>query len=98
MPQPYIRQYHIPGVCPVCGRDARGLTIVYVGVQNEALVFRLFYEHFNTICCDTAKSEIGSEQWTAVYSPDIASVRLFDRRLCVLGFVVGGLVGGATSC
>ena len=71
MPQPYIRQYHIPGVCPVCGRDARGLTIVYVGVQNEALVFRLFYEHFNTICCDTAKSEIGSEQWAAAYSSDI---------------------------
>ena len=62
----------------MCGRDAHGLTIVYVGVQNEALVFRLFYEHFNTICCDTAKSQIGSEQWTAVYSPDIASVRLFD--------------------
>ena len=60
----------------MCGRDARGLTIVYVGVQNEALVFRLFYEHFDTICCDTAKSEIGSEQWTAVYSPDIESIPL----------------------
>ena len=62
----------------MCGRDARGLTIVYVGVQNEALVFRLFYEHFNTICCDTAKSEIGSEQWTAVYSSDLESLALAD--------------------
>ena len=82
MPQPYIRcddsSIIIPGVCPVCGRDAHGLTIVYIGVQNEALVFRLFYEHFNTICCDTAKSQIGSEQWTAVYSPDIESLPLAD--------------------
>ena len=82
MPQPSIRcdnsSVHIPGVCPVCGRDAHGLTIVYVGVQNEALVFRLFYEHFNTICCDTAKSEIGSEQWTAVYSPDLEGLALAD--------------------
>ena len=78
MPQPYIRQYHIPGVGPVCGRDARGLTIVYVGVQNEALVFRLFYEHVNTICCDIAKSESGSERRAAVYSSDIESLALAD--------------------
>ena len=82
MPQPYIHcdnsSVHIPGVCPVCGRDANGLTIVYVGVQNETLMFRLFYEHDNTVCSDTARTELGSERWTAVYSSDIEPLALTD--------------------
>ena len=62
----------------MCGRDANGLTIVYVGVQNETLMFQLFYEHDNAVVCsDTAKYEIGSEQWTAVYSSDIEALALF---------------------
>ena len=62
-------QVHIPGhgVCPVCGMDAHGITIVCVGVQSNALVFRMFYEHDNAACSDTVTgTELGSGRWTAV--------------------------------
>ena len=77
MPQPYIH-WDDPMVCPACGRDVLGLTIVYTGVKNGALEFRLFYEHFSTVCGDTARTQIGSEHWIAVYSPDIASLPYTD--------------------
>ena len=62
----------------MCGMHANGITIVYVGVQSEALVFRLFYEHDNVVCNDTARNELGSERWTAVYSSDIEPLALTD--------------------